>query len=62
MAAKFVVAHNHPSGILRPSREDLLITDKINKAAQLLDIKLEDHIIICKWNYYSFVDNGVLRV
>lgn len=61
-ASKIIVAHNHPSGILKPSRPDLYITDRLNRAAQLVDIKLEDHIIIDRLNYYSFVDNGILKM
>lgn len=56
----FIVAHNHPSGNLNPSGEDYNLTKKIKEAADLLDLKLLDHLIITLNGYYSFVDNGHL--
>lgn len=46
--------HNHPSGSCKPSREDLLITRRLVEAGLILDIKVLDHIIIGRNNYYSF--------
>ena len=51
--------HNHPSGSLKPSKEDEDITSKIKKAGELLNIRLLDHVIIGD-TYYSFHDNGKL--
>jgi len=55
-----VIAHNHPSGNLQPSQADIDVTKKIKGVAQLLDMKLIDHLIITDESYYSFSDNGIL--
>ncbi|SDD74650.1 RadC-like JAB domain-containing protein [Pricia antarctica] len=61
LSVALIVAHCHPSGTLRPSEADKKITNKIKKAAQLLDITLLDHLIIApNGDYYSFADNGIL--
>ena len=60
LATSIIIAHNHPSGILRPSASDLVITNKIKKAGELVDIKLLDHIILTKDNFYSFAEEGKL--
>ena len=52
-----IIAHNHPSGDVRPSENDKIVTDKLINAAKTLDIKVIDHIIIGKDNYYSFLEN-----
>lgn len=52
-AASVVIAHNHPSGDIKPSNEDKKITQKLIKAGKLLGIKLDDHIIITKNNFAS---------
>lgn len=59
-AIKIVCIHNHPSGTLRPSQEDLEITKAIKKAGDLLQVKLLDHLILTKTGYYSFADSGNL--
>lgn len=55
-----IVAHNHPSGNLKPSREDLDITQKIKEAGKILGIQLLDHLIITQNSYFSFSDDGLL--
>ncbi|MET3036711.1 DNA repair protein RadC [Chryseobacterium sp. NRRL B-14859] len=55
-----IIAHNHPSGSLKPSREDLNITQKIKEAGKTLSIQLLDHIIITQNSYFSFSDEGLL--
>lgn len=60
MATAILVAHNHPSGSLKPSAEDLKITENIRKAGELLNIRLFDHLIITRQNYYSFADSDLL--
>jgi DNA repair protein RadC len=60
LATGLILAHNHPSGNLKPSEADKQITNKIRQAAKLLDIELIDHIIISSEGYYSFMDEGVL--
>ncbi len=57
-ATAFIVAHNHPSGSLRPSESDRKLTRKIMEAVNYLDISLLDHLIIAGNDYYSFADNG----
>jgi DNA repair protein RadC len=56
-----ILAHNHPSGNLKPSRADEELTQKIKSAGNFLDIKLLDHIIITSENFYSFADEGNLN-
>ena len=52
-ATKFILVHNHPSGNAEPSKEDILITDKIKKASIILDIQFLDHIIIGENDFIS---------
>lgn len=59
-ATSIVIAHNHPSGNLRPSKQDEELTQKIKHAGTMLDIKLLDHIILNDENYFSFADEGIL--
>ena len=60
-ASHVVVAHNHPSGEVRPSRADIRITGRILEALALHDITLNDHIIISRREYYSFTENGLMH-
>ncbi|UTX49231.1 DNA repair protein RadC [Chryseobacterium sp. MA9] len=55
-----IIAHNHPSGSLKPSREDINITQKIKEAGNTLSIQLLDHIIVTQDSYFSFSDSGLL--
>ena len=57
-ATGFIICHNHPSGQLMPSRMDDLLTEKVKKAATLLDIKLIDHIIVSTEGYYSYAEQS----
>lgn len=59
-ASSIILCHNHPSGNLNPSRADKELTDKIGQAANYLDIRLLDHIIVSQDGYYSFADAGEL--
>lgn len=59
-AVSIIVCHNHPSGNLRPSRADELLTQKLKEAALLLDITMLDHIIVSDQGYYSFADEGYI--
>lgn len=59
-ASCVVLAHNHPSGQLRPSEEDLHLTRKLHEGGRLLDIAVQDHLIITQAGYYSFADQGQL--
>jgi len=53
-----IVSHNHPSGNLNPSRQDIDITKKIREAAKLFDITLIDSLILTREGYYSLADNN----
>lgn len=55
-----ILGHNHPSGNLKPSQNDLDITKKIKEALKIFDINLFDHLIIGNGNYFSFTDEGIL--
>lgn len=59
-ANSMILIHNHPSGTLQPSQADKILTTKINDAAKLMDIKVNDHIIFSDNGYYSFRDEGLL--
>lgn len=59
-STRIIVAHNHPAGSLKPSREDIGVTQKIKESGKLLDIELLDHLIIAQNKYYSFKDEGML--
>ncbi len=59
LASAVILIHNHPSGNLQPSQQDIVITRKAQQALKILDIKLLDHIIIVPgFDYYSLVDNN----
>ena len=60
LAAYIIVAHNHPSGNLKPSTQDIEMTRKLKEACSIMDIKLNDHLIIGENAYYSFSDQGML--
>ena len=59
-ASTLIVAHNHPSGNLRPSGTDKQVTKKLQKMAKLFDVSLLDHLIITSESYYSFSDNHII--
>ena len=59
-ATGMIISHNHQSGNEKPSKEDNLITEQVKKAADTLNIRLIDHIIITSNTYYSYMDNGML--
>lgn len=59
-AVQFVAVHNHPSGNICPSMEDKKITERLNNAAALFNIRMLDHVIITDVGYYSFNDEGLI--
>ena len=61
LASSIILAHNHPSGNLKPSRSDKELTRKLVQAAKLFDMEILDHLIISENRYYSFADAGILR-
>ncbi|WP_339632606.1 RadC family protein [Bizionia echini] len=59
-AVGLILAHNHPSGTLKPSEADKHITQKLKKAGESLDIKVLDHLIVTEKAYFSFADDNLL--
>lgn len=59
-AVGLILAHNHPSGTLKPSQADKQITQKLKKAGESLDINVLDHVIITEKAYFSFADESLL--
>lgn len=57
-ASAVIIAHNHPSGDLNPSQEDIAVTKRLKEASAILGINLLDHIIFNTKGYYSFVENN----
>ena len=57
-ASAIVLCHNHPSGNIRPSREDDLLTKQVGRASECMDIRLIDHIILTDGAFYSYADEG----
>ncbi|MDR0694478.1 MAG: DNA repair protein RadC [Prevotellaceae bacterium] len=60
LATGIILVHNHPSGNTQPSADDLRLTEQVQQAAALLDIKFFDHIIIAGNHFYSFTDNMLM--
>jgi len=60
LSSSIILAHNHPSGQLKPSQEDIKLTKKIKDAGALIDISVLDHVIISESGYYSFADEGMM--
>ncbi|TSC75582.1 MAG: Uncharacterized protein G01um101430_424 [Parcubacteria group bacterium Gr01-1014_30] len=60
LAAQVIIAHNHPAGDPAPSSADLEITKRLVEAGKILGIKVLNHIIITKENYFSFQDKGLI--
>lgn len=59
-AVSFVLVHNHPSGNISPSQDDINVTKRLNDAGTLLNVTLTDHIIIGDGAYYSFHENSLI--
>lgn len=57
-ASKVILCHNHPSGKLEPSSQDISISSKLHTFGNMIGISIIDHIIITKEGYYSLADNG----
>lgn len=60
LASGIILSHNHPSGNLQPSKEDIALTKKIANGACSLDIQLLDHLILTDNSYFSFADEGLI--
>lgn len=57
-ASQIILAHNHPSGNLCPSKNDVNITKKLMQGARLLDMQMVDHLIVSRHGYNSFAEDG----
>jgi DNA repair protein RadC len=60
LSSAMIICHNHPSGNMTPSENDKQITEKLKIAADQMDIKLLDHIIVTDNSYFSFSDEGLI--
>ena len=59
-ASSIILCHNHPSGNLKPSEADYVITNKIRDAGKVMDIQVLDHLILTDDSYFSFSDEGLM--
>ena len=59
-AVSLIMVHNHPSGKVNPSHADKQLTQKLKQAAELLDLKVLDHVIVTENTYFSFADEGLI--
>ncbi|MGY0394139.1 MULTISPECIES: DNA repair protein RadC [unclassified Fusobacterium] len=55
-----IFAHNHPSGNIRPSKQDIQITEHMKEVLELVEIKLLEHIIVTRDGYFSFLEEGLI--
>lgn len=60
LASNIVVAHNHPSGDPKPSKQDITMTQQLVAAGQILGVRLQDHVIVAGEGYFSFRAEGLL--
>jgi DNA repair protein RadC len=61
-ASQLILAHNHPSGNLTPSAEDIRVTEKLIQAGRVLELQVLDHLIVTESSYYSFADEGKMML
>ena len=59
-AVGIILCHNHPSGNVKPSQQDIDLTKKLVAAGKLMEISILDHIIVAQSSYYSFADEGMM--
>jgi DNA repair protein RadC len=60
LAVGIILAHNHPSGNLKPSPQDIDLTKKIKLGLHFLDIEVKDHLILTSTGHYSLLENGLM--
>lgn len=60
LASSIILVHNHPSGNLKPSQADIMLTKKLKEAGKVLEIPVLDHIIFTDENYFSFADENMM--
>jgi DNA repair protein RadC len=59
-AARLILLHNHPDGDLKPSKQDVIVTDRLYQVGNILGIEVIDHLIISEKSYNSFADTNLL--
>ena len=59
-ARSVIIAHNHPGGVCKPSQNDIIATEAVQKALKAVEVVLLDHIIVTASDFYSFKDNGLI--
>lgn len=59
-ASGMILAHNHPSGELSPSDADISLTRKLKSGGDILQINVHDHLIVSRYGFYSFLDEGMM--
>ena len=59
-ASSIVIAHNHPSGSLKVSEDDIMVTERLKEAADIIGIPIEDHLVISRDGYVSLHDEGII--
>ena len=57
-ASSLILAHNHPSGSAEPSKADKIITERVVKCCQFMDVRGLDHVVIGRGEYVSFAERG----
>lgn len=60
LATAIILVHNHPSGNLKPSTEDKKITNELQKACEIMNITLLDHLIVTRKGFFSFADTNLI--
>lgn len=61
LAVQIVIVHNHPSGSVEPSGQDVALTERVAEAARLFEIRLLDHVIVAQAEHYSFRGHGLIK-
>lgn len=61
LASSIILCHNHPSGQIKPSKEDLLLTSKLIDFGKMIELPILDHIIFTDNGYFSFADEGLMK-
>jgi DNA repair protein RadC len=59
-ASAIFILHNHPSGVLRPSEDDLKVTERLRSAGEVMGVRVVDHVIITEQGFYSFSQHNLL--
>lgn len=60
LASAIIIAHNHPSGNLKASQQDIVMAEKLSKQCTIMDMKLLDSLVLTSEGHYSFMDEGLL--